>query len=59
MQRKIREALDKINVPMLRQVWADLEHRLYYLRGNDENHTEIRYCNCIIQLKKIVGWKKN
>lgn len=42
MKQKIREAFDEIDVPMLRRVWADLEHRLDYLRANNGKHVEIR-----------------
>lgn len=42
MKRKIREAFEEIDVPMLRRVWADLEHRLDYLRANNGKHVEIR-----------------
>lgn len=44
LKKKIREAFDEIDLPMLKRVGTDLEQRCYYLRANNGNHVEIIYC---------------
>lgn len=38
IKRMVRKAFD---VLMLRRVWADIEHRLYYLRPDSDYHLEM------------------